>query len=152
MMVSKLEKVLVDIKRVIRESDTFHDAEVFFDESEMNPNVSLPAISFRVGNKTTITSQPMCSRYKRDLEIRLHTKTLDKRELQSELYEYEEELIHTINDAKLSGTIGDFYEITDTGSGKISALMFNARKEAGQMNETFFSNLLKVNFEVEYEI
>lgn len=151
-MVSVLEQILVDIRRIIQESDTFHDVDVFFDESELTPNISLPAISFRVGEKTTVNPKPFCERYKRELEIRLHTKTLDKRELQSELYEYEEELIHTINNAKLSNNIGDFYEIKDTGAGKLSALRFNIRSESGQMNDTFFSNLLKVYFEVEYEI
>lgn len=146
------EQILIDLRNIIQDSETFHDVDVYYDESEMNPNISLPAISFRVGLKTTISSKPECSRYKRDLEIRLHTKTLDKRELQSELYDYEEALIRTINQAKLSHKIGDFYDIKDTGSGKLSVLMFNSRKEAGQMNETFFSNLLKVNFEVEYEI
>lgn len=146
------EEILIDLRNIIQDSETFHDVDVYYDEAEMNPNISFPAISFRVGLKTTISSKPECSRYKRDLEIRLHTKTLDKRELQSELYDYEESLIHTINQAKLSYKIGDFYEIKDTGSGRLSVLMFNARKEAGQMNETLFSNLLKVNFEVEYEI
>lgn len=151
-MTSVWEDVLVDLRNIIQESEPFKDVDVYYDESEMNPNVSLPAVSFQVGEKTTLVSKPYCSRYKRMLQIRLHTKTLDKRELQSELYEYEEQLIHTINEAKLSGDMADFYEIKDTGSAGIKALMFNARKEAGQMNETFFSNLLKVYFEVEYEI
>lgn len=151
-MTSVWEDILVNLRDIIRESDTFKGVNVYYDESEMNPNISLPAISFQVGEKTTLVSKPYCSRYKRILQIRLHTKTLDKRELQSELYEYEEQLIHTINEAKLSEDMVDYYEIKDTGSSKITALMFNARKEAGQMNETFFSNLLKVYFEVEYEI
>ena len=142
-MTSVWEDILVNLRDIIRESDTFKGVNVYYDESEMNPNISLPAISFQVGEKTTLVSKPYCSRYKRVLQIRLHTKTLDKRELQSELYEYEEQLIHTINEAKLSEDMADYYEIKDTGSSKITALMFNARKEAGQMNETFFSNNIR---------
>lgn len=143
---------MVDLRNVIQNSETFKDVDVYFDESEMNPNISLPAISFRVGLKTTLSSKPTCSRYRRDLEIRLHTKTTDKRQIQSELYDYEEQLVLAINQAKLCHEIGDFYEIKDTGSGKLSVLLFNARKQANETDKTFFSNLLKINFEVEYEI
>ena len=78
--------------------------------------------------------------------------TLDKRELQMELYEYEEQLVSIINNARIKGEIPDFYEIVETGSSSIGALMFNARKEANQFNMIFFSNVLKVNFLIRYEI
>lgn len=52
------EQILIDLRNIIQDSETFHDVDVYYDESEMNPNISLPAISFRVGLKTTISSKP----------------------------------------------------------------------------------------------
>ena len=52
----------------------------------------------------------------------------------------------------MTGSIGDFYEIVETGSTSINALMFNSRKEANQFNMIFFSNLIRVKFDVRYKI
>ena len=149
---SVFEDILVDIRNIIQESDEFKDIDVYFDDSEMSPNVSLPAVSFKVGKKEVLNSNASCSEYSRAIEIRLHTETLDKRLLQSELYDYEEQLISVINTAKMTGSIADFYEIIETGSTGIGALMFNARKEANQFNMIFFSNILRVKFNVRYKI
>lgn len=150
--VSVFESILVDIRNIIQESDEFKNIEVYFDDVEMNSNISLPAISFRVGQKEVIDSSATCTTYSRRLEIRLHTKTPDKRMLQRELYLYEEHLTHLINQAKLNNRIPSYYDIIETGSSSIMALMFNAKKEANQFNMTFFSNLLKVRFVIRYEI
>lgn len=150
--ISTYERILVELRDVIQESDEFKDIDVYFDDSEMNPNDSLPCISFKTGVKEVLNSSPLCSEYSRRLEIRLHTETLDKRKLQSELYSYEEQLISVINQAKLQGTLSNFYEITETGASSINALMFNAKKEANQFNMIFFSNLLRVRFVVRYKI
>lgn len=149
---SVFEQVLVDLRDIIQDSEEFKDIDVYFDDSEMNPNVKLPAISFKVGKKEVVNCSPNCSEYRRRVEIRLHTKTLDKRLLQEELYDYEEQLITVLNNAKLNNIIGDFYEIMEVESSGINALMFNAKKEANQFNMIFFSNLLRVKFNVWYEI
>jgi hypothetical protein len=86
------------------------------------------------------------------MEIRLHTETIDKRLLQSESYDYEEQLIKVLFDAQITGVKGDFYEILETGSRGIGALMFNSRKEANQFNMIFFSNILRVSFDIRYKI
>lgn len=150
--ISTLEKILVTIRDLIKESDEFKDMEVYFDESQMNPNISLPCVSFEVGQKEVLNSSAMCSEYSRRLEIRLHTETLDKWKLQSELYSFEEQLVTIINNAKLDGRIPDFFDIEETGSSKIYALMFNARKEANQFNMIFFSNMLRVRFVIRYRL
>lgn len=144
--------ILVSLRDIIQSSEEFKNIGVYYDDSEMNPNVPLPAISYKVGKKTVINSNSDCTEYSRKIAIILHTKTLDKRELQEELYEYEEQLINLINTANLCGDIPDFYEIYETGSSSIGALMFNSRKEANQFNMIFFSNILKVNFEIRYKI
>ena len=149
---SKWEEILVSLRDIIQSSDEFKNIPVYYDDSEMNSNSTLPAISFKVGKKEVLNSKPDCTEYSRVLTINLHTKTLDKRELQMELYEYEEQLIHLLNTARVIGDIPDFYEITETGSSSIGALMFNARKEANQFNMIFFSNILKVKFDIRYEI
>ena len=149
---SVFENILVDLRNIIQDSDEFKDIDVYFDDSEMNPNVSLPAVSFKVGKKEVLSSNASCSEYTRRVEIRLHTETIDKRLLQSELYDYEEQLVSVLNTAKLNNTIGDFYEIVETGSTSIGALMFNSRKEANQFNMIFFSNILRVKFDVRYSI
>lgn len=149
---SVFENILVDLRNIIQDSEEFKDIDVYFDDSEMNPNVSLPAISFKVGKKEVLNSQASCTEYTRRVEIRLHTETIDKRLLQSELYDYEEQLVSILNTARMNGTIGDFYEITETGSTSIGALMFNSRKEANQFNMIFFSNILRIKFDVRYEI
>lgn len=149
---SVFENILVDLRNIIQDSDEFKDIDVYFDDSEMNPNVSLPAVSFKVGKKEVLNSNASCSEYTRRVEIRLHTETIDKRLLQSELYDYEEQLVSVLNTAKLNNTIGDFYEIVETGSTSIGALMFNSRKEANQFNMIFFSNILRVKFDVRYSI
>ena len=144
--------ILVGLRDVIQSSDEFKNIPVYYDDSEMNPNVPLPAVSFKVGKKEVLSSSARCTEYKRKLTINLHTKTLDKRELQEELYEYEEQLISVLNTARMTGDIPDFYDITETGSSSIGALMFNSRKEANQFNMIFFSNILKMRFDIRYEI
>lgn len=143
--------ILVGLRDVIQSSDEFKNIPVYYDDSEMNPNVPLPAVSFKVGKKEVLSSSARCTEYKRKLTINLHTKTLDKRELQEELYEYEEQLINIISNAKIQGKFPGV-EIDETGSSTIGALMFNSRKEANQFNMIFFSNILKVNFSVRYEL
>ena len=149
---SVFEDILIDIRNCIQESAEFNDIDVYFDDSEMNPNISLPAISFKVGKKEIVeycVDEVECVRH---IEIRLHTKTLDKRLLQSELYDYEEDLSKLITISKANGSIANFYEIYETGSRGIGALMFNSRKEANQFNMIFFSNILRVSFDVRYKI
>lgn len=150
--ISTFEKILVEIRDVLQNSEEFKDLEVYFDDSEMNPNDKLPCISFKVGQKEVLDSSALCSEYSRRLEIRLHTETLDKRKLQSELYSYEEQLVTLLNNAKLDGRLSDYYELKETGASSINALMFNARKEANQFNMIFFSNLLRVRFVIRYKI
>ena len=150
--ISTFEKILVNIRDVIQESEEFKDIDVYFDDSEMNPNVSLPAISFKVGQKEVLNSSASCTEYSRRLEIRLHTETIDKKKLQSELYSYEEQLITVLNNARMEGRLSDFYDIHETGASSINALMFNARKEANTFNMIIFSNLIRIRFVVRYSI
>ena len=150
--ISTFEKILIELRDLIQNSEEFKNIPVFFDDSEMSPNESLPAISFKVGQKEALKSSAHCQEYSRRLEIRLHTETLDKRKLQSELYSYEEQMVTLINNAKQTGEIANFYEIWETGASSINALMFNSRKEANQFNMVFFSNLLRIRFVVRYMI
>lgn len=150
--ISTYEKILVTLRDIIQESEEFKDIDVYFDDSEMNPNDKLPCISFKTGQKEVLSSSALCTRYSRRLEIRLHTETLDKRRLQSQLYSYEEQMVSVINRAKMDGRIPDFFDIEETGSSQIYALMFNAKKEANQFNMIFFSNLLKIRFVIRYEV
>jgi len=149
---SVFEDILVDLRDCIQESDEFKDIDVYYDDSEMNPNVSLPAVSFKVGKKEVVAYCVDSVEVVRHIEIRLHTETLDKRLLQSELYDYEEQLSRLITSSKANGTIANFYEIYETGSRGIGALMFNSRKEANQFNMIFFSNILRVSFDIRYKI
>lgn len=149
---SVFEDILINLRDCIQESVEFKDIDVYFDDSEMNPNISLPAISFKVGKKEVVEYCVDGVEYVRHMEIRLHTETIDKRLLQSELYDYEEQLSKLITSAKLDGRIADFYEINETGSRSIGALMFNSRKEANQFNMIFFSNILRVSFDIRYKI
>ena len=140
------------MRNIIQESEEFKGVDVYFDEVEMNSNTSLPAISFKVGKKELQRVSIGCREYVRHIEIRLHTKTVDKRKLQSELYDYEEDLISVLNDADFNGDIPSFYEITETGALPIVALMWNARSEGGQFDYSFFSNMLRIKFDIRYEI
>lgn len=144
--------ILINLRDIIQDSEEFKNIGVYYDDSEMDSNVPLPAVSFKVGKKKVLSSNSQCSEYSRGLTIYLHTKTLDKRELQEELYEYEEQLIKVINNAKITGMMKSGVEIDETGATKIQALMFNARKEANQFNMIFFSNMLGINFSVRYTI
>ncbi len=146
------EDVLVSLRNIIQDSDDFKGIEIYFDEAEMSSNTPLPAISFKVGKKELQRASMGCREYIRHIEIRLHTKTVDKRKLQSELYDYEEQLISAINDADFNGSIPSFYEIKETGALPIVALMWNARPEGGQFDYSFFSNMLRIKFDIRYEI
>lgn len=148
---SQFGKVLVTLRDIIQSSEQFKDIDVYYDDNEMNPNVPLPAISFKIGKKEVVNDNIYCKEYSRPLEIRLHTKTLDKRDLLEELLKYEEDLIHVIDFAKERHEIESF-EIEETESSRINALMFNARKEGNQTDMTFFSNLLRVFFTIRYTI
>ena len=149
---SVFEDILVDLRNCIQNSDEFKDIDVYFDDSEMNPNISLPAISFKINRREVVEYCVDQVEVVRHIEIRLHTETLDKRLLQSELYDYEEQLSRLISTAKRDGRIANFYEIKEIGSRGIGALMFNSRKEANQFNMIFFSNILRVSFDVRYRI
>ena len=141
---SKLESALVQIRDVIQNSSYFKDMPVYFDDSEMNPNIKLPAISFKVGSVEVEDPNPTCTTYRRSIEIRLHTKELDKRRLQSQLYDYEEQMIEVINNARI---VGDFdFEIALEGCDGIAALLWNARKDGTTRSNTFFSNILRMRF------
>jgi len=148
---SVFESILVSLRDIIQDSEEFKDIDVYFDDSEMNPNVSLPAVSFKIGKKEVVERCVDGNEYIRHMEIRLHTETIDKRLLQSELYDYEEQLARIIINAKLTGLI-DGWDIMETGSRSIGALMFNSRKEANQFNMIFFSNILRVSFDIRYKI
>ena len=141
----------MSLRDIIQDSEEFKDIDVYFDDSEMNPNVSLPAVSFKIGKKEVVERCVDGNEYIRHMEIRLHTETIDKRLLQSELYDYEEQLARIIINAKLTGLI-DGWDIMETGSRSIGALMFNSRKEANQFNMIFFSNILRVSFDIRYKI
>ena len=149
---SVFEDILIDLRDCIQNSDEFKDIDVYFDDSEMNPNISLPAISFKINRREVVEYCVDQVEVVRHMEIRLHTETLDKRLLQSELYDYEEQLSRLISTAKMDGRIANFYEIKEIGSRGIGALMFNSRKEANQFNMIFFSNILRVSFDVRYRI
>lgn len=151
-VLSVFENILIDLRDCIQESDEFKDIDVYFDDSEMNPNISLPAISFKVNRREVIEYCTDEIEVLRHIEIRLHTETLDKRLLQSELYDYEEQLSKLITRSKANGSIANFYEIQEIGSRGIGALMFNSRKEANQFNMIFFSNILRVSFDIRYRI
>ena len=148
---SVFEQILINLRDIIQDSEEFKDIDVYFDDSEMNPNVSLPAVSFKIGKKEVVERCVDGNEYIRHMEIRLHTETIDKRLLQSELYDYEEQLARIIINAKLTGLI-DGWDIMETGSRSIGALMFNSRKEANQFNMIFFSNILRVSFDIRYKI
>lgn len=150
--ISAFEKILIEIRDALQESEEFKDIDVYFDDSELSPNVELPCISFKVGQKEVLESSALCKEYSRRIEIRLHTETIDKRALQSELYSYEEQLVSVLQQAELEGKIANDYEIRETGASSINALMFNARKEANQFNMIFFSNLLRIRFVIRYSI
>lgn len=149
---SVFEDILIDLRDCIQESDEFKDIDVYFDDSEMNPNVSLPAISFKVNRREVVEYCVDQIEVVRHIEIRLHTETIDKRLLQSELYDYEEQLSKLITRSKMDGTIANFYEINEVSGRGIGALMFNSRKEANQFNMIFFSNILRVSFDIRYRI
>ena len=149
---SVFEDILVDLRNCIQNSDEFKDIDVYFDDSEMTPNISLPAVSFKINRREVVEYCVDQVEVVRHIEIRLHTETLDKRLLQSELYDYEEQLSRLISTAKMDGRIANFYEINEVGSRGIGALMFNSRKEANQFNMIFFSNILRVSFDVRYRI
>lgn len=149
---SVFEEILIELRDLIQESDDFKDIDVYYDDSEMNSNVPLPAISFKIGKREVVEYCVDGVESVRHIEIRLHTKTLDKRKLQSELYDYEEQLSKLISNAKDTGLIANFYEINEIGARSIQALMYNAKKEANQFNMVFFSNLLRVSFDIRYKI
>lgn len=149
---SVFEDILVELRDCLQESDEFKNINVYYDDSEMNSNTSLPAISFKVGKREVVEYCVDGVECVRHIEIRLHTKTTDKRKLQSELYDYEEHLSKLISRSKGDGSIANFYEINEIGARSIQALMYNAKKEANQFNMVFFSNLLRVSFDIRYRI
>ena len=149
---SVFEQILVNLRDIIQQSEEFKDVDVYYDDSEMSSNISLPAICFKVGKKEVVEYCSDGNEYIRHMEIRLLTKTLDTRELQSELYDYEEHLAKILYNAEITGLKDSNYEIMEVGSKPISALLHHARKEDNQYMGTFFSNLLRVSFDIRYKI
>lgn len=133
---SKYAKILVNLRDILQASVPFKDVPVYFNEHQLNSNTSLPCISFYTGEKRVVNDNPFCTEYSRDFEIRLHTKTLDKSELLEELWKYEEDLVNVLNLAMTTSQI-EGYQIEQSGSSKLNALMFNARKEGNRTDMSF---------------
>ena len=70
---SVFEGILVNLRDIIQNSEEFKDIDVYYDDSEMSPNISLPAISFKVGKKEVVERCVDGTEYVRHMEIRLHT-------------------------------------------------------------------------------
>ena len=148
---SYYEHILIVLRDVLQSSEEFKDVPIYYNDHQLNSNTSLPCISFYSGEKIIENDNPYCMEYSREMEIRLHTKTLDKSLLLEELWKYEEDLIRVLNHAKLTNQIEGF-EINENGSSKVNALMFNARKEGNRTDMSFFSNVLRVFFKIRYSI
>ena len=148
---STMEMILTNIREVVKQHPTFKNIEFYFDDAEMNPNTPLPAVSFKVGEEERTDNSPYCLNYVREIEIRLHTITLDLRLLQSELYDFEEDLKILMEDARLNGSFESF-DIKQTKASGIGALVYQKNKGAGFEKENLFSNIIRVYFELTYQI
>lgn len=141
---SKLQNILEDLSKYIQEH--YQGVQVYFDDSQMDPNIELPAISFQVGEMKESASG--CSEYQKELEIRLHTSTLDKSQLLSELWDFEENIIHIIKEGNKTGSITEEEaELRYLKTHPIGALVY-----AQEDKDIFFSNILRVGFELRYTI
>lgn len=151
---SVMEDILINIRDTIKKNeflDTFRDIEVYYDDAEMNPNTPLPAISFKVGECERVGGSIDCMEYTREIEIRLHTITLNPRQLQSELYDFEEALLKIIelHKEKVGFEWGDIRQTKISG---IGALVYQKNKGAGYEKENLFSNIIRVYFDIDYQI
>ena len=148
---SVMEDILTNIREVINLHPSFKKTVVYFDDAEMNPNTPLPAISFKIGEEERTDNSPYCLNYIRHIEIRLHTITLDLRQLQSELYGFEEDLKVLMERARVDG-IFDSFDIRQTKATGIGALVYQKNKGAGFEKENLFSNIIRVYFDLSYQI
>jgi hypothetical protein len=144
---SKLQEILEDIAEYI--SQSYHNIRVYYDDSMMNPNISLPAISFQTGEMKP-DKQGGCDEYIKELEIRLHTSTLDKSALLQELWDFEEQIIQLIRKGNREDTLTRHsIELQYISTLPIGALVYNPPDSD---KEVFFSNLLRVVFQLKYEL
>jgi hypothetical protein len=146
---SVLQEILEDLAEYITSSPEYNSLKVYYDDSMMDPNISLPAISFQVGE--TEESKSGCGEYIKELDIRLHTRTLDKSALIRELWDFEEQIIKIMKKGNMDGTLSprNELELTYKKTLPLRALVYNP---PGTDKEVFFSNLLSVSFQFRYTI
>lgn len=147
---SVLQEILEDLADYITSSPDYNSLEVYYDDSMMDPNISLPAISFQVG-ETEESKGSGCDEYLKELDIRLHTSTLDKSALIRELWDFEEQIIKIIRKGNRESTLSKRHdmELTYQKTLPIGALVYNP---PGSDKEVFFSNLLRVVFQLRYNL
>jgi len=138
---SKLQEILEDLTGFIIKSGKY--TRIFYDDSTMDPNTPLPALSYKVGEMKQ--EKPSgCDEYVKELEIRRHTATLDKNKLLMELWDFEEEIITLIRRGGVNGELSTRHSIELEG-----ALVYKRHEDN---KEVFFSNLLRVAFKLRYTL
>ncbi|WP_409200637.1 hypothetical protein [Methanobrevibacter sp. DSM 116169] len=150
---SVLERNLNVIRNVVTDSEPFQDINFFLHEAEMSANTRFPALSFDVGDRVRQDYSPDCTNYTGELEIRLHTKTDNKEQLQYELYDYEEDLVKVIDFARINNSFDDYnFDLRQTKSSGIGALVYVNKDPKGLELKSLFSNILRVYFEIDYRL
>ncbi len=145
---SKLQEILEDLTGFIIKSGKY--TRIFYDDSTMDPNTPLPALSYKVGEMKQ--EKPSgCDEYVKELEIRRHTATLDKNKLLMELWDFEEEIITLIRRGGVNGELSTRHsiELEYHKTYPIGALVYKRHEDN---KEVFFSNLLRVAFKLRYTL
>jgi hypothetical protein len=146
---SKIEEILEDLTKYFISTEKY--TRIFYDDSLMDPNnTQLPALSYKVGEMKQETPSG-CNEYLKELEIRRHTGTLNKRELLTELWDFEEEIITLIREGMKSGELYTRHEIDleYLKTYPIGALVYTPPETD---KKTFFCNILRVAFKLRYVI
>ena len=146
---SKLQEILEDLAKYIKQQGKY--TRIYFDDSLMDPNSTpLPALSFKVGEMEQETPSS-CNEYVKELEIRRHTDTLSKKDLFTELWDFEEYIITLIREGNITGELVTRHtiELEYFKTYPIGALVYHPRN---QDKEVFFSNILRVAFKLRYSL
>lgn len=148
---SKLQEILEDLSKYIKQQGKY--TRIYYDDSLMDPNnTALPALSFKVGEMEQETPSG-CNEYVKEVEIRRHTDTLSKKELFTELWDFEEYIITLIREGNRTNELITRHdvELEYLKTYPIGALVYKPYKNKSD-KEVFFSNILRVAFKLRYEL
>lgn len=151
---SVILEILENLADYLGKQEEFADLDVYYSQSMMTANTEVPCISFKIkyadDNSEKKTINPSCSSIYRYIDIMLHTRNKNQGELEMELLDFDENIWKTLNEIYPNDLHPNLINIKYVGSLEPSALYFQMFRQ--NYKEEWFSNVITIRYELEYNI